>query len=91
MKVWRRFSHENGDCIFKLFSLLLEKNGLRSRGVQERLFFRDVQPGGHAAFMPRIHQLQALLQSLHGAIENSQLGVELPQREIITRQLRRDH
>jgi len=51
--------------------------------IQKRLFLRHVQPGGHTAFMPGIHQLQTFLQRLHGAIQDSQLGIELSQGEII--------
>jgi len=83
MKIWGRFSDQERDSIFELLPLLLKQDGLGPRDIQKRLFLRNVQPGGHAAFMPGIHQLQAFLQRLHGAIQDSQLRIELPQGEII--------
>ena len=90
-KVRCGFSHKHGDRILKLFSLLLQQDYLRPRGIQQGLFFGNIQPGSHAALMTRIHQLQALLQRLHGAAQNTELGIELAQREIISRELRGNH
>src|SRR6267143_5139115 len=91
MKVRRRFCDQDGDSIFELFPLLLEQDSLGPRDIQKRLFLRNVQPGGHPAFMPGIHQLQAFLQRLHGSLQDSQLGIELSQGEIIACKFRRDH
>src|SRR4029077_8225944 len=82
---------QNGNRVFELFPLLLQENSLRPRGIQKRLFLRDVQAGGYAAFMTGVYELQAFLQRLNGAIQNSDLGVELPYGEIIARQLRGDY
>ncbi len=41
--------------------------------------------------MPRVDQLQPPLQRFHGVVKNAQLSIKLPQREIISRQLRGDH
>ena len=83
MKVWCRLSNQNRNGIFELFSLLLKQDGLSPRGIQQRFFFRYVQPRGHATFVAGVHQLQTLLQRLDGAVQNCEFGIELPQRKII--------
>ncbi len=91
MKVGGGFPEQDRNCIFKLFPLLQEQYRLRPRGIQQRFFLRNIQPRGYAAFVPLIDQLQAAFQCFHGAMQNSQLRIELPQREIVARELRRDH
>ncbi len=78
MEVRGGFSDEYGDGIFKLFPLLLQQDGLSPRRIQERFLFRNVESRGHAAFVTRIHELQAFLQILHSTIQNSQLRIKLP-------------
>src|SRR5216684_273329 len=91
MKVWCRLSNQDRNSIFELFSLLLKQDGLSPRGIQQRFFFRNVQPGSHAAFVAGVHQLQTFLQVFHGAVQNCELAIELPQREVIASELRGDH
>ena len=85
------FPKQDGDCVFKLFPLLQEQDRLRPRGVQQRLFLRHIQPGSNATFVPLVHQLQSALQRFHCAMQNPQLRIKLPQREVIPREFRSDH
>ncbi len=78
VKVRGGFPEQDSNCIFKLFPLLQEQNRLRPRGIQERLFLCNIQPGGHAAFVTLIDQLQSSFQRFHSAVQNSQLRIELP-------------
>src|SRR5216684_8250869 len=91
MKVWCRLSSQNRNGIFELFSLLLKQDGLSPRGIQQRFFFRNVQPGSHAAFVAGVHQLQTFLQRLDGAVQNCELAIELAKSEIIASKLRGDY
>ena len=91
VKVRGGFSNQHGNPILKLFSLLLQQDGLCACGIQERLFLCDVKPGRHTALVALIHELETLFQRLHGAMQDPQLLIELPQREIVAREFRRDH
>src|SRR5579859_54183 len=84
------FAEQNGNRVLELLSLLLKQDGLRPRSVEKGLFLRDIEAGSYAAFVARVHQLQALLQRLDGTIQNAQLGVELANGEVIPCKLRSD-
>jgi hypothetical protein len=43
VKIGSRLADEDRDRVFKLLALLLQQDGLRARGVQERFFLSDVQ------------------------------------------------
>ena len=83
-------SHQDRHGVLKLLSLLLQQNRLGPRGIQQGFFLRDVESRRHASLVPRIDQVQSLLQRVHGALQDSQLGIQLAQIEVVARQLRGD-
>ena len=75
---------EGGDGVLELLALLAKKNGLRARGVEERFFLGDIEAGGDAAGVARLHEPEAFVERGNGAIEDANLRVELAEREIVT-------
>ena len=88
MKIRRGPPSKNGNRIFKLFALLFQQSGLRTRGIQQRFFLGHVQARGHSALVPRVDQIQPLLQCVHRAQQQCDFRVQLAQAEIIRRQFR---
>src|SRR5260370_14412057 len=85
MKVWCRLSNQDRNSIFELLSLLLKQDGLSPRGIQQRFFFRNVQPRGHAAFVAGVHHMQTSFSRLDAAVQKCYLAIELSPREINAR------
>src|SRR5579859_230895 len=83
MKIRRGLSGEDGDGIFKLFALLLEKDRLRARGVEESLFLRDVETGSDSAGVARVDELEAFGQRVNRAAKNADFGVHLSQGKVV--------
>ena len=69
----------------------MQQNSLRPRRVEERFFLSDVEPGRNATSVARFHQIQALLQGLHGAVQNRDFRVQLPQGEVVGGEFRGQH
>ena len=90
VKVWRGAIDEDRDGVFELFALLEDERGLRARGVEQRFFLRDIEAGCDAAVMAGIDEVEAFLQSIDGAAQDADFGVELAEIEIVARDLRRD-
>src|SRR5260370_25216911 len=74
MKVWCRLSNQDRNSIFELLSLLLKQDGLSPRGIQQRFFFRNVQPRGHAAFVAGVPHLPTFFLALRRAVLNCLLA-----------------
>ena len=58
--------------------------------VEQRFFLRDVETGCNAAVMAGIDEVETLLQSIDGAAQDADFGIELAQIEIVAGDLRRD-
>ena len=81
---------EDGDGVFELFALLEDERGLRARSVEQRFFLRDVEAGSNATVVAGIDEVEAPLQSIDGAAQDADFGIELAQIEIVAGDLRRD-
>ena len=88
MKIRRWFSHQNGNRILKLFSLLAQQNRLGARGIQQRFFLGHVQPRSQTTRVTGIHQLQTLLKVFNRAVQNTEFGIELAESEVIAGKFR---
>ena len=66
-----RISGQHGDGVFKLRTLLLHQVELRLGGIEQRLLLRQVEPGGHTACVPILHQLQPLLLNRDRFLDDS--------------------
>jgi hypothetical protein len=62
--------------------------GLRARRGQERFLLRHIQARGDAAVVSRAHEIQRAAERVRRAIQDAELGIDLPQREVVGRQIR---
>ncbi len=90
VKVGSAAIDEDGDGVFELFALLQHQSGLRARGVEQGFFLRDIETGGDAAVVAGVDEVETFLQSVDGAAQDADFGVELAKIEIVAGDLRFD-
>jgi len=74
-----------------MFSLLQQQDGLGPRDIQKRLFLRNIQSGGHAAFVRESTSCRPLCSASTVRFRIPSSVSSCRTVKIIARELRRDH